>query len=112
MGKSKKTKHEIIRKKKATTCDNDLCQGLPLEFVQYFKYCRSLDFYDKPDYSKLQNLLDNVLAQGGFVNDLIYDWTSKEQGQSVENSSTDGKDSRDTAAETADTASRKRKYDR
>lgn len=108
--KSKKAKHELIRKRKAQTSDEDLCEGFPHEFVDFFKYCRSLEFLDRPDYAKLQRLLDSVLHQGGFVNDFTYDWTAKEQGQSRASSSNDSKDSRDTMAETLDTSSRKRKH--
>lgn len=109
--KSKKAKHELIRKRKAETSDDELFKGLPIEFEQYFNHCRSLEFYDTPDYAKLQGILDSALLQGGYVNDLTFDWTAKEQaGQNVSTSSNEGKSSRDTAADTGDATSRKRKH--
>jgi len=100
--KNKKAKHELIRKKKANTSDEELCTGFPIEFVQYLKYCKSLDFYDRPDYERLQGLLDGVMAREGFANDFRYDWSTKDQ--SGDGSSTDSKE---TAAETAETRKRK-----
>jgi casein kinase 1 len=42
-----------------------LCKGLPLEFVTYFQYCRSLRFDDKPDYSYLRKLFRDLFAREG-----------------------------------------------
>lgn len=42
-----------------------LCKGLPLEFVTYFQYCRSLRFDDKPDYSYLRKLIRDLFAREG-----------------------------------------------
>ncbi|CAI9285296.1 unnamed protein product [Lactuca saligna] len=36
-----------------------LCKSYPTEFIQYFHYCRSLRFKDKPDYSYLKRLSVN-----------------------------------------------------
>merc|ERR1719183_281253 len=77
--KSKKAKHELIRKKKLSTSDEELCAGLPQEFVQYFKHCKSLEFDERPDYMKLQGLLDAIMAREGFHDDSVFDWTSTEQ---------------------------------
>lgn len=45
-----------------------LCKGLPLEFVTYFQYCRSLRFDDKPDYSYLRKLFRDLFAREGALN--------------------------------------------
>merc|ERR1719199_457576 len=75
--KDKKQRNELIRKRKAATSDEELCKGLPNEFVKYFEYLRALEFYDRPDYKRLQRLLDAVLAQEGWKNDYIFDWNSE-----------------------------------
>jgi serine/threonine protein kinase len=79
--KSKKTKHELIRRRKNKVPDEELCAGLPNEFVEYFRYCRSLEFYDRPDYIRLQKLLDGVMIREGYANDLRFDWTVKEESE-------------------------------
>lgn len=104
--KNKKAKHELIRKKKVSTSDEELCGGFPHELVEYFKYCKALDFYDKPDYMKLQGFFDTIINREGLNNDLRYDWS--ETAQSMEDGSTEsGKDSKETAA---DSGRRKRKH--
>jgi len=108
--KSKKAKHELIRKRKVQTSDEDLCAGWPYELVQYFQHCRSLDFYDRPDYEKLQGLLDSILANLGSSNDLRYDWTTDEvPGVHNPSTSSDSKDSKETKADSLDLG-RKRKH--
>jgi len=72
--KSKRTKHELIRRRKNKTSDEDLCSGFPEEFVEYFKYCRSLEFYDRPDYLRIQKMFDRVLVREGYANDHKFDW--------------------------------------
>lgn len=80
--KAKKAKHALIAKKKLETSDEELCAGFPFEFVQYFKYCKSLDFYDRPEYARLQGLFDDIMIREGLENDLRFDWISNDQGQS------------------------------
>lgn len=85
--KSKRTKHELIRRRKNKTSDEDLCSGFPEEFVEYFKYCRSLEFYDRPDYLRIQKMFDRVLVREGYANDHKFDWMvqdDKRQGRSRE----------------------------
>lgn len=49
-----------------------LCKGLPLEFVTYFQYCRSLRFDDKPDYSYLRKLFRDLFAREGAAQELLF----------------------------------------
>jgi len=107
--KNKKAKHDLIRKKKVETSDEELCAGWPQEFVQYFKHCKSLDFYDRPDYVTLRGLLDSALVRSGQFNDGQYDWTSMECQTRSHGERSDSKDSKETVAETLDTG-RKRKH--
>lgn len=59
----RKKRNELIRRKKDATSDVDLCDGLPPEFMEYIRYCRSMEFYDRPDYARLRKLLDRALTQ-------------------------------------------------
>lgn len=66
---------KLIAKVKDETKLEELCNGLPLEFYEYMRYIRSLNFYDAPDYGFLQRLLidayDNSDKEHGFQ----YDWS-------------------------------------
>jgi serine/threonine protein kinase len=73
--KDKKVRNKRIGQKKADTSDKDLCSGFPPQFVEYFRYMRSVGFYDKPDYDRLQGILDKVLKELKLQNDLVYDWS-------------------------------------
>nr|KAJ0227281.1 hypothetical protein LSAT_V11C100025520 [Lactuca sativa] len=64
---------------------NVLCKSYPTEFIQYFHYCRSFRFEDKPDYSYLKRLFRELFTREGriylyFLNNYIvfyyiFDWT-------------------------------------
>jgi len=71
---SKLTKHEIIGRKKADTPYEELCNGYPDEFREFFIYVRSLQFVDKPDYNYLRNLFMNLFERKGFTLDFRFDW--------------------------------------
>ena len=38
-----------------------LCKGLPIEFVEYIKYCKNLAFEQTPDYEYLRNRFRTIL---------------------------------------------------
>ena len=45
-GETNKQQYEKILEKKNYPSDEELCKGLPMEFM---KYCKSLGFYKRPD---------------------------------------------------------------
>lgn len=47
------SKNALIMKKKQDTTLEELCQGLPVEFLEYFKYVKALKFNETPDYNML-----------------------------------------------------------
>ena len=51
-----------------------LCQGLPDEFKQYFKYVRELQFTEEPNYEFLLGLLNNAMKKNNIKNDCKFDW--------------------------------------
>ena len=66
--------------KKNSVSEEELCKGLPVEFILYLKYCKSLGFSDKPDYQYLRHLFSDLFKRLGYVDDK-YDWTVlKEKG--------------------------------
>ncbi|ETO02145.1 hypothetical protein RFI_35291 [Reticulomyxa filosa] len=76
-GKTKDTKYRRIRMLKEITGIEDLCAGLPEEFITYMKYCRNLRFEEKPKYAYLRNLFRAVFKKNKLKNDGRYDWTEK-----------------------------------
>jgi len=73
-GKSKQLRLEMISLCKSTTRHQDLCVGLPEEFVKYFEYCYSLGYDDTPDYAYLIQLIRSTFDREGFADDKLYDW--------------------------------------
>ncbi|KAL4590543.1 hypothetical protein LXL04_003475 [Taraxacum kok-saghyz] len=72
---TKKQKYDKISEKKMLTPIEVLCKSYPSEFTQYFHYCRSLRFEDKPDYSYLKRLFRELFIREGYQFDYIFDWT-------------------------------------
>jgi casein kinase 1 len=70
--KSKRTKN-IYQRKQGTTVE-ELCEGIPCEFLLYMKYCRTLRFKQTPDYDLLRNLFVTLFHKNNYVMDYVYDW--------------------------------------
>ncbi|KAL9242101.1 hypothetical protein vseg_016136 [Gypsophila vaccaria] len=79
---TKKQKYEKISEKKVNTTIEVLCRGYPTEFASYFHYCRSLRFDDKPDYSYLKRIFNDLFIREGFQLDYLFDWTILDYQQS------------------------------
>ncbi|KAM3133923.1 hypothetical protein pb186bvf_014038 [Paramecium bursaria] len=56
---------------------NELCNGLPHEFVEILAYLRTLSFYEEPDYTFILGLLSQVADRHNFFLDGTYDWTDQ-----------------------------------
>ena len=77
MGIECKDKNEKIKKiciRKIETASNDLCVGLPKEFIEYIDYCKNLEYDQVPDYTMLKNLFLKILRNEKEKFDYIYDW--------------------------------------
>jgi len=74
--KNIKEKYEKIKEKKIMTKLEDLCKGIPEEFVQYCTYCRTLKFEDKPDYAYLRSLFKNLMKTLAHEYDYQFDWVN------------------------------------
>ena len=51
-----------------------LCKGLPEEFEQYIKYCRTLNFEKDPDYNYLRGLFITILIKNQLNNNFNFIW--------------------------------------
>lgn len=52
----------------------DICYGLPIEFLNYMKDVRSLQFDEEPHYSSYKFMFRNLLLKMNFFYDDMYDW--------------------------------------
>ena len=76
-----KEKREAIKEKKMSISEEVLCRGLPVEFILYLNYCKSLGFYERPDYKYLRQLFKDLFERLNYSYDEKYDWTVlKEKG--------------------------------
>ena len=55
---------------------NELCNFLPEEMKTFLNYILNLNIKVKPDYSKLINLINNLMNKYSYSNDLQFDWCS------------------------------------
>lgn len=59
---------------KLNTPVEELCRGLPPEFITYVNYCRNIKFEDKPDYTYLKKIFKERFVKEGYYYDYVYDW--------------------------------------
>ena len=87
---NKRQKYERISEKKLSTPIELLCKDFPAEFPTYLKYCRQLDFIQRPDYCYLRKLFRTLFHRQGFTYDYVFDWNMLKFGgsRSNQNSST------------------------
>ena len=71
---SKEDKYYKIKKIKKETTAEQLCEGLPRQFLDYIRYTRNLQYEENPDYNYLKNLFLSVLRGYGYQFDYYYDW--------------------------------------
>lgn len=76
---TKKEKYQKISDIKAATSIEELCQYYPKEFTKYFKYCRKLEFTDKPSISDLKHMFMHLMKKMNFELDYRFDWVVKKE---------------------------------
>ena len=74
---NKEELYDRILKAKTRIGYEILCQNLPQEFEEYFKYIKAMTFEQEPDYNYLKNLFLNALIKIGGKMDYIYDWDNR-----------------------------------
>jgi serine/threonine protein kinase len=65
-------KRKCLMAKKNATVD-ELCDTFPVQFSEFFKYCRDLDFEETPDYDFLKSLLKLVMVENE-IDSYDHDW--------------------------------------
>lgn len=73
--KNKDDRYKKILQKKQETSVGELFEGFPAELAQFADYTKNLQFEEKPDYSKLKQLLMDVIEKHQFEFDFHYDWS-------------------------------------
>lgn len=71
------TKPELykrIAEMKESIPTEKLCEHLPIEFATFLDYCQGLSFTEKPDYSYLRSLFQDLFESKGYKNDGLFDW--------------------------------------
>lgn len=74
-GKDKFEKYSNIKAKKINTSEEELCKGLPHEFLDFLKYCKNLKFEETPDYKMMKDEFKKLLISQNLDFDFIYDWS-------------------------------------
>lgn len=74
-GENKKQRIERIAEVKLTTSIEEICDGIPEEFKDFLKYCRSVGFMEEPNYFKIRHSFWYLFEHHNFVFDYKYDWT-------------------------------------
>lgn len=77
----KKKRYAAIKKMKEQTTVETLCEGMPNEFLKFFYYIKSLDFDEKPHYSALKKMFNNLLIKRGYSNSL--QWQSGNKNEKI-----------------------------
>ncbi|GLV44976.1 gilgamesh [Carabus blaptoides fortunei] len=70
-----KQKYQKIGEMKRNIPLEELCEGLPAEFVMYMKYVKRLKFSEEPDYSLLRNMFSELYFRKEYFNRREFDWT-------------------------------------
>ncbi|KAH0791720.1 CK1 family protein kinase [Histomonas meleagridis] len=68
----------ILRVKEATSAES-LCDGLPDEFLEYFRLVKNLSFSQKPNYKQYRRLFRQCFERYGFTYDYKYEWTTPQK---------------------------------
>ncbi|KAI9675002.1 MAG: serine/threonine protein kinase [Caeruleum heppii] len=77
---------QLVLEKKQSISAQELCEGLPEEFLKYLNHVRSLRSNDMPDYAYLRRLFANLFRRRGYEYDYVFDWTELKFLESLEQS--------------------------
>ena len=84
-----KTKYECLlkaQKEKISISSEELCKGLPINFIIFTEYVRSLRFDEEPNYEYLKLFFINSLKEIGEKNDGIFSWVNRNDLVTLKNS--------------------------
>ena len=84
--KTRKEKYTKIYQKKKHTVNSELCNFLPDEIKTFLSYILNLNQRQNPNYTKLMDLISNLMKKYGYINDYQYEWYSSSFLQELYNS--------------------------
>lgn len=70
-----RARYDALGRQKENMSLEDLCSGVPREFLDYFKHVRGLGFKDRPDYTALRRAFQKRMKKEGLEDDGRYDWS-------------------------------------
>jgi len=78
-------KYKRIMELKMNTPTNKLCQDLPEEMNNAFKYIKNLKFDENPDYNHIRNYFKKSYHDNNYGSEKNYDWIIKERNEEKNN---------------------------
>ncbi|KAI4518927.1 kinase-like domain-containing protein [Schizophyllum commune] len=66
--------HDRLKREKKNARPEDLCRGLPSEFEEFLRYCRRLNFMDRPDYQRWKDEFAALAEEQGFGDCSQFEW--------------------------------------
>jgi len=75
--KTRLEKFQLIQKAKLNTPIEELCKHLPIEFLDYIRYCKRLKFQEDPDYDYLRKIFWDLFDRCNLKYDFKFDWIVK-----------------------------------
>jgi len=61
----------------------DLCSGLPHEFVEYFQIITRLEFEEAPPYAMIRAMFRDLFMRYDYRFDFCYDWVAREPDRKI-----------------------------
>ena len=77
--KRERNNKKKITQMKVEISEENLCKGLPYEFISYMKYVKRLEFEEDPNYDYLNGLFVSILSKNEFGNNLSFFWMAKQK---------------------------------
>lgn len=75
--KDRKEKHKALLKEKSGIDLNNLCLGLPKEFIMYLQMVRNLDYDEEPSYDDYIQMFKNLIRTNNVPS--VMDWENKKE---------------------------------
>lgn len=73
--RSDERKEQVVMKQKIDINNEQLCKGLPVEFVSYFRRVQSLEHGVTPDYTEIRQMILRMAKTHKVEFDCVFDWT-------------------------------------
>jgi len=75
--KNKEEKMKKIMEYKMSTLIENLCKGLPIEFVEIFNLIKKLKFEEAPNYKRIKQLIYKMINNNQKLQKNEFDWVNK-----------------------------------